>query len=123
MRYAARYSPIGWLVALVNLFLALVAALLLLRIVLRLFSANPDASFVGWIYRTSGELMAPFRGIFPSPVLGEGYVLDLPAIFALIVYILIGYLILALMGLMPMPGRGDEEIVEERPVRTRRVRR
>lgn len=114
MRYPSRYSPIGWLAALVNFFLALVAALLLLRIILRLFSANPDASFVGWVYRTSGELMAPFRGIFPAPTLGEGYVLDLPAIFALVIYVLIGYLILALMGLMPLPGNRDTEVRSSR---------
>jgi hypothetical protein len=68
--------------------------------------------------------MAPFRGIFPSPTIRPGgYVLDLPAIFALIVYILIGYLILALMGLLPLPGARDEEVIEERPLRTRTIRR
>jgi uncharacterized protein YggT (Ycf19 family) len=112
----------GWLGGLVNLFLVLVTGLLLIRIILRLFSANPNTTFVNWIYTTTGDLMAPFRGIFPTPTLGEGYVLDLPAIFALIIYTLIGLLILALLGLLAGPWRRDEA-VDDRPVRSSRTRR
>jgi hypothetical protein len=122
MAYRLQYSPMNWLGALVNLFLVLVTGLLLLRIILRLFGANPSTAFVNWIYNTTGDLMAPFRGIFPTPTLGEGYVLDLPAIFALIVYILIGLLILALLSLLAGPW-SREETVEERPARTRRTTR
>lgn len=116
MAYKYSYSPVGWLTGLVNFFLGLVEALLAIRVILRLFAANPNTSFVNWIYETTGTLMAPFRGIFPVAHIGpSGYVLDLPAIFAMIVYALIGYLILALVGLVPSPWtRRDQEVVTHR---------
>lgn len=104
--------------------MALVIGLLSLRIILRLFAANSSTSFVNWVYDTTDTLMAPFRGIFPSPeIRPEGYVLDLPAIFAIIVYALAGYLILVLAGMLPAPWGDHDEVVEERPVRTRTIRR
>jgi uncharacterized protein YggT (Ycf19 family) len=97
------WSPTAWLSALVNFFLVLVESLLILRIFLRLFNANGNNSFVSWIYTTSGSIMDPFRGIFHVAILGNGVVLDVPAIFAMIIYGLIGFLILALIGLIPTP--------------------
>ncbi len=91
-------SIIIWLV---DLFIALVEIILGLRVIFRLFSANPDNSFVHWIYSTSGDLMAPFRGIFPVAHLGNGVVLDFSAIFAMIVYAIIGYLIVSLLNWLP----------------------
>lgn len=41
--------------------------LLVFRLVLRLFGANPDSSFVNWIYNFSAGFIWPFLGIFPNP--------------------------------------------------------
>lgn len=87
------------LIGLVNVIIGVVWTLLGLRFILRLFSANPDNGFVNWIYETSGEILGPFRGIFPSADL-EGFVFDFTALFAMLVYGLIAmlafYLIAAL---------------------------
>lgn len=123
MAYRYSYSPGGILTAVVNFFLALVVGLLTIRVILRLFSANSSASFVNWIYTTTDTLMTPFRGIFPSPSIRPGgYVLDLPALFAIIVYALVGYLILVLVGWLPSP-LGDSDVVDDRPARRRIIRR
>jgi hypothetical protein len=114
MAYRYSYSPVGWLTGLVNFFLGLVEALLALRVILRLFGANPNASFVHWIYSTTASLMVPFRGIFPVAVLSGGYVLDIPAIFAMIIYAVIGYLILALIGWVPSPWTARDDTVVTR---------
>lgn len=81
------------LTGLISLVIGLTEAVLVLRIVLRLFAANPTASFVHWIFTTSDTLLAPFRGVFPNPVIGRSYVLDFTALFALIVYALFGSLL------------------------------
>lgn len=62
-----------------------------LRVFLLAFSANASSEFVDFIYRTSADYLQPFRGIFPpKPVSATGY-LDVSALFAMIIYALIGW--------------------------------
>jgi hypothetical protein len=63
-----------------------------LGFVLLLFGANPDPSFVQWVYRSLDRAMEPFRGIFTPIELGAAggneveSVLDTSVLFAMIVY-------------------------------------
>lgn len=57
-----------------------------LRIILKLFGANPFTPFVAWVYETSRPLLSPFLGMFPSPTLKGGFVIEFSALFALIIY-------------------------------------
>ncbi|WP_162801498.1 YggT family protein [Brachybacterium saurashtrense] len=64
---------------------------LVLGFILLLFGANPDASFVQWVYRALERSMEPFRGIFSPIDLGKTgnqveAVLDTSILFAMIVY-------------------------------------
>ena len=113
----ARY----YLGKLVDVFIGIAVVILSLRVLFRLVDANPGAAFVDWIYATSGALMAPFRGIFPSEELGRGIVLDVSAIFAIIMYLIIGFLLLALVDMVPRDDRVDDT-ADDRPVATRRGR-
>ena len=63
------------------------------RIIFEMFGANPSTPFVSWLYDVSRTLLYPFQGIFPSPVLRGGFILDMSAVVALLVYALIAYLI------------------------------
>lgn len=76
-----------------NLVFGLIELIIGLRIILKLFGANPDTPFVAWINAVSDSLIYPFQGIFPSPVLSGGFVLEVSAIIALLVYALIGYIL------------------------------
>lgn len=78
-----------------------------LRFFLRLFGANPKTPFVNWIYDMSAPLVAPFRGIFPASRI-EGFVFDFTTLFALFVYVFLGYLILQLIAYLDYPTRGKE---------------
>lgn len=78
----------NFLSAIIDLVMGLAEIILVLRIIFRLFAANPNASFVHWIYGTSGTLLEPFRGIFPTTTIGRNYVLDFTALIALVVYAL-----------------------------------
>lgn len=72
--------------ALINLFLVVAEAFLGLRVLLRFFAANPDNGFVQWVYNSSDVLLQPFRGIFPTEVIGKNHVVDFSALFAMMVY-------------------------------------
>lgn len=81
------------LIYFINLVFGLIELIIALRIVLKLFGANTTTPFVQWINDVSGSLVYPFQGIFPSPVLSGGFVLEVSSIIALLVYAIIGYII------------------------------
>lgn len=82
------------IVGLVNIILGVVEVVVGLRILLKLFAANTSAPFVMWIYETSESLIYPFKGMFPSPAVEGGIVIEFSALFALVCYALIGFLII-----------------------------
>lgn len=65
--------------------------LLSLRAFLLLFSANAATPFVEFVYRTSADYLQPFRGIFPPKSVGETGYLDVAALFAIIIYLLVAW--------------------------------
>lgn len=85
---------------LVNIAVGIIVTILGLRVLLRLLNANPNVDFVLWIYNTSQPLLSPFQRIFPSPEIGSGFVLEFSAIFAIIVYIITGWILLEIVGLI-----------------------
>lgn len=68
-----------------------------IRFLLRLFGANGSAPFVRWIYDMGEPLLAPFNNIFPSSRI-EGFIFDFTTLFALFVYVFIGYLVMELIA-------------------------
>ena len=79
---------IVWLMYLWILFGIIV---LLLRVFLLAFSANTSAGFAQFIMNTSSDYLGPFRGIFPTHQVGETGYLDVSALFAIIIYLLIAW--------------------------------
>ena len=71
----------------------LFAALIGTRFVLKFFGASTIAPFVQWLYGVTDSLMEPFAGIFPTPSIGTTSVADIPALVAIAVYLIAGYLI------------------------------
>lgn len=63
------------------------------RILLKLLGASTQAAFVRWVYETTDPLLQPFLGMFPSPKLSSGFVLEVSSLFALIVYAFAGLLL------------------------------
>src|SRR6056297_2381121 len=82
------------LTGLTNAIFSIVQIFLVLRFVLKLFGANPGAPFVRWIYDTSAPLLYPFRGMFASPVIERGLVLEFSTLFAIIIYALLAWVII-----------------------------
>ncbi len=80
------------LITLTNTILGIIGFFIVMRVILRLFSANPATPIVSWIYDVSAALIYPFIGIFPDINAGIG-ILDIVALVALIGYLLLGTLL------------------------------
>lgn len=89
---------------LVSLVIGAIEFFLGIRFLLRLFGANPNAPFVQWIYDMTAPLLTPFNNIFPTSRV-EGFVFDFTTLFALFVYVFIGYLVLQLIAFLDYSGR------------------
>ncbi|MGK7949545.1 MAG: YggT family protein [Xenococcaceae cyanobacterium] len=72
--------------------------LLLLRIILRLFGANPENQFASFIYDLSAPFIAPFLNLFPTPSLGN-FQLEINTLVAVGVYGLLAWLVARLIWL------------------------
>lgn len=96
-----------------NGFLYFANVMLLFRVFFLLFSANPSTPFVQWVYNVTNDLIAPFRGIFPTKPVGETGYLDISAIFAIIFYLILSAVITNLMHYLDAKKRKLEtELVE-----------
>jgi len=93
-----RFTHRQGVASLVHFFVVVADLLLLLRVVLRFFNGNPDATFVHWVYTSTATLLEPFRSVFTSAAaVHRGWVVDYTALFAMAVYALAGYLVLGLV--------------------------
>ncbi|MDQ0352149.1 uncharacterized protein YggT (Ycf19 family) [Alkalibacillus filiformis] len=88
---------IGFINHLINIVIGIVQLILGFRIILKLFGASETAPFVEWVYNTSEPLLHPFEGIFPTTVLDGTFVVEFSAIFAFLIYTLIGYFLTSLV--------------------------
>lgn len=85
---------VWWVVGLVD-------TLILIRFLFRLFGANP-APFVRFIYDITWPLVAPFHGIFNTAQVDRA-VLEPECIVAALIYLLIGWAIVALIRITARP--------------------
>ncbi len=74
----------------VYLITGIIAALLTIRLVLKLLAANPAAGFTSLIYGVTAPFVALFEGVFPN-ARNQGSVLDLAALLAIVVYALLAW--------------------------------
>lgn len=100
MRLYQRLEIHSYLIGLANAVFGFIMILLGLRFLFRLFAANPASPFVSWLYETTGDLLYPFRGIFPSPVTDGGFVFDITTLVALVMYGLLLALVVYLFDLL-----------------------
>lgn len=79
----------GVLPKLVSILVTLIQIIIVLYLALKFFDAN-STPFVRFLNSLSEPILQPFNGIF-HPVLIGNNILDLSAVFALIVYSAIGF--------------------------------
>lgn len=98
-RVEARRSTFDWLAGLVYFVVGLIAIMIALRVVLKMLAANAESGFARFVYGSTGPFVAPFQGIFGTPV-AEGSVFELSSILAIAIYLLIGWLIVRVLALV-----------------------
>lgn len=74
----------------ISLVAGLIEILLAFRFALRLLAANPQNAFVSMVYAVTGPFVAPFVGIFGTPVY-YGSVLEPHSLVAILVYALLAW--------------------------------
>src|SRR5919201_6810189 len=94
-----RNSAVVKAVQTVYLVFGLVETLVLIRFLLLLLGANPDAGFAQFIYGITHGLVAPFAGLFVNPQ-ANGSVLELNSLVAMIMYALLAWLIAKVIWLV-----------------------
>lgn len=77
---------------------SLLETLLIVRFILRLFGANPDAAFTSFVYGISQVFVAPFQYVFGSPSVGVA-VVDMSTLLALIMYWILAWGITTLIAM------------------------
>ena len=88
--YARRRGIASKVSQAIYLIFGIVESVLVIRFVLKLLGANPEAGFASFIYRISTPLVAPFVGLFGAPQM-NGMVLELETVVAIVVYGLIAW--------------------------------
>jgi hypothetical protein len=83
------------------LILGFLETLLILRLLLKLFAANPYAGFTILIYGLTYPFVAIFAGVFPTPE-SNGSVLELSTVLAIVVYVLLAWGIIRLIAVVRM---------------------
>lgn len=111
-------SPALLFKRIVAVVLGVVVAILALRFVLQLLSANPDAGFTNFIYNLSRPFMAPFTAVFGTAEVNGNAVFEWSVLLAIAVYALIAWGIIALTNAVSA-GVGSRHVerverVEER---------
>lgn len=96
---ARRRTNVGRVASLVWVLLGILEAFIGLRILLKLIAANPSNPVANLVYSVSEVFLWPFRGLTTTPSF-ENIVLDIPAIIALFVYALVGWVIVRLVWLL-----------------------
>lgn len=94
--YSFRAVHLIWLAT------GVVDALIAIRFVLKALGASQVSAFVNLIYGITDPLLAPFRGIFPIAAT-RGSVLEPAAVVAFIVYLLVGWGLVALIRIITTP--------------------
>ncbi|HLZ23527.1 MAG TPA: YggT family protein [Ktedonobacterales bacterium] len=95
----ARMSSTERACQIIYLAFGVIEVLILIRILLKLLAANPDAGFSAFIYGVTEPFVTFFQGVFPVEQ-GHASVLELSAVLAIIVYMLLAYVIVRFVRIM-----------------------
>ena len=93
-------GPLSYASRVVSLLFGILAVLIALRILLLLLVANTGNALVDFVYSVTEPFVAPFRGIFQFNEVRSGdATLDIAAVVALVGWLLIYLLIMAILRL------------------------
>ena len=74
----------------------ILGGMIAIRILLKLFAANPDAGFSAFVYNITGPFLAPFLNVFATPSTHNS-IFEFSSLLGLVIYMLIGWGIVRLI--------------------------
>lgn len=95
---ARRRQIVNTLNNLVWLFTGILESIIILRVLLKFMAANPQNPFARLIYNLTDLFLWPFQGLIANPS-AEGMVLEITAIFAMLVYLLAAWGVVSIIQL------------------------
>jgi YggT family protein len=120
---AERAAAVDWVNRLIWFIVGLMAILLVIRFVLLAAGANESAGFAQLIYGLTGWMVAPFAGLFGSPITYPGTagtgIIEIEALVAAAVYLLIGWILTKLVELAIGTNRTRGTVYSETDHKTR----
>jgi uncharacterized protein YggT (Ycf19 family) len=75
---------------------SVIETLLVLRVLFKMFGANPDNGIAKFIYGFSNPLYSPFSGLFKNLTYGR-FIISLNSITALVLYTIAGFIIIEII--------------------------
>jgi len=96
---AERRLTVSRIASFIWLLFGILVASIGLRVALKLIAANPANTFAGLLYAFTDLFLLPFSGLTVTPS-AQGMVFEVPAIIAMLVYALIGWVIVRLVWLL-----------------------
>jgi len=93
------FNPSWRAVQLVYLVFGLIEGLLVIRLVLKLLGANPQAGFSNWVYNVTDLFLGPFRNILPT-IGNTQSQLEMSVVIAILVYALAGWAVARLVTII-----------------------
>lgn len=95
----ARNQALSKITQLIWFLFGVLEVLIGLRILLKLIGANPASAFASLVYSITDLFLWPFFGLTATPAVGA-FVLEIPAIIAMIVYALIAWAMVKILWLL-----------------------
>ncbi len=86
----------------------LLEAMLGLRFLLKLMAANPSSPFAQFVYEFTNLFLWPFQALTATPSTSQGMVLEIPTLFAMLVYGLATWVAVKLVYLVLIPSTSEQ---------------
>jgi uncharacterized protein YggT (Ycf19 family) len=94
----SRVAPARRATEVIYLVFGIINGLLLIRIVLKLLGASPEAGFSSFIYGVTGFFLAPFKGLLPAMASGKS-IFEPSVVIAILVYLLVALMLAKIVAI------------------------
>lgn len=111
---AERRAIIAKVTGFIWLLTGLVEAAIGLRVILKLIAANPANPFANLVYTATDLFLWPFQNLVANPTAGNGMVLEITSLIAMVLYALLAMAATALIRLVFSPSRSRRVSVYRR---------
>jgi YggT family protein len=105
---AQKGSQLLWLLG------GLLEAILGLRFLLKLIAANPSSPFAQFVYQFTDLFLWPFQALTATPSTSGGAVLEIPTLFAMLVYGVVTWAAVKLIRVALIPATSERVTVYRR---------